>query len=103
VRFERTKQNPDNRIESNRQDDSDTNDVKITVLTFAQTRAQLGFAEKILECEPADTPREILRRIAPQFDPGRTIRVAVNQEYADWDKPIGHAKELALIPPVSGG
>ncbi len=78
-------------------------DVKITILTFAQTRTQLGFAEKTIECEPGETPREIFRRLAPQFDPGKIIRVAVNREYADWDQPIGEASELALIPPVSGG
>lgn len=77
--------------------------MKIKVLTFAQTRTQLGFAEKSVECNPGDTPREILRRLAPQFDPGKTVRVAVNQEYADWDQPVGEATELALIPPVSGG
>jgi len=77
--------------------------MKITVLTFAQARTQLGFAEKTFECQPNETPREILRRLAPQFDPGKTIRVAVNQEYADWDHPVGDATELALIPPVSGG
>lgn len=77
--------------------------MKITVLTFAQTRSQLGFVEKFFDCEPHETPREILRRLAPQFDPDKTIRVAVNQEYADWDRPVGNATELALIPPVSGG
>ena len=77
--------------------------MKILVLTFAQTRTQLGFAEKSFDFEPRETPREIFRRIAPEFDPGKIIRVAVNQEYADWDKPVGDATELALIPPVSGG
>lgn len=77
--------------------------MKVTLLTFAQTRTQLGFGEKSVECEPGETPREILRRVAPGFDPGKTIRVAVNQEYADWDLPVGQATELALIPPVSGG
>jgi molybdopterin converting factor small subunit len=77
--------------------------VKIIVLTFAQTRTQLGFAEKSVEYQPGETPREILRRLDPQFDPGKTVRVAVNREYADWDQPIGQATELALIPPVSGG
>ena len=77
--------------------------MKIKILTFAQTRTQLGFGEKVFDCEPNETPREIFRRLAPQFDPGKTIRVAVNQEYADWDKPVGNATELALIPPVSGG
>jgi molybdopterin synthase sulfur carrier subunit len=77
--------------------------VELKILTFAQTRAQLGFAEKSFACEPGETPRAILRRLAPQFDPGNTIRVAVDQTYADWDQPVGQATELALIPPVSGG
>jgi len=77
--------------------------MKIKILTFAQTRAQLGFGETEFECNPGETPREIFRRLAPQFDPGKIIRVAVNQEYADWDSPVGNAFELALIPPVSGG
>ncbi len=77
--------------------------MKITILTFAQTRTQLGFSEKNLDCEPIETPRQIFQRIAPQFDPGKSVRVAVDQEYADWDKPVGNATELALIPPVSGG
>jgi sulfur-carrier protein len=77
--------------------------VQITVLAFAHTRDQLGFSERTLACEAEETPRAILRRIAPRFDPGKTIRVAVDREYADWDKPIGRARELALIPPVSGG
>lgn len=77
--------------------------MKINVLTFAQTRTQLGFSELAVECAATETPRQILHRIAPQFDPGKTIRVAVNQEYADWDQPVGTATELALIPPVSGG
>ena len=75
----------------------------IKILTFAQTRTQLGFAEKAVDYKPGETPREILRRVAPQFNPGKIVRVAVNQEYADWDQPVGEATELALIPPVSGG
>jgi len=77
--------------------------MKIKVLTFAQTRTQLGFDERVVDCESGETPRQIFRRIAPGFKPGNTIRIAVNQEYADWDRPVGNANELALIPPVSGG
>jgi len=77
--------------------------MNLKILTFAQTRIELGFAETSVACEPDETPRQILRRLAPQFDPGKSIRVAVDQEYADWDRPVGPAAELALIPPVSGG
>jgi molybdopterin converting factor small subunit len=76
--------------------------MQIKILTFAQTRSQLGFSERIVECAATETPREILRRLAPDFTPG-PVRVAVNLEYADWDRPVGNATELALIPPVSGG
>ena len=77
--------------------------MNVKILTFAQTRTQLGFSELDVDCTATETPRQILHRVAPQFDPGKTIRVAVNQEYADWDQPVGMATELALIPPVSGG
>ncbi len=77
--------------------------MQIKVLTFAQTRTQLGFGERMVDCAATETPRMILRRLAPEFQPGNTIRVAINQEYADWDQPVGEAFELALIPPVSGG
>jgi molybdopterin converting factor small subunit len=77
--------------------------MQIKILTFAQTRTQLGFDERVVECAASETPRVILSRIAPGFDPGKTIRVAVNQEYSDWDQPVGEAFEIALIPPVSGG
>jgi molybdopterin converting factor small subunit len=29
--------------------------------------------------------------------------VAVDGEYHEWDAPLGSAREVALIPPVSGG
>lgn len=76
--------------------------MRIQLLAFAQTRLQLGFGEKGVDCAATETPREILKRIAPSFEPG-PVRVAVNQAYADWDHPIGEATEIALIPPVSGG
>ena len=29
--------------------------------------------------------------------------VARDMSYADWDTPLGDAKEIAFLPPVSGG
>jgi molybdopterin converting factor small subunit len=77
--------------------------MQITIFTFAQARTQLGFSEIAVDCQSTETPRQILSRIAPQYDPGKTVRVALDQEYADWDQAVGHATELAVIPPVSGG
>ena len=42
--------------------------MKIKIITFAQTRTQLGFDERVVDCEPSDTPRIILQRLAPKFE-----------------------------------
>lgn len=76
--------------------------MSVTLLAFAQAVDALGFREREIECSEAETPREILRRLAPAMD-CKNLRVAVNQEYGSWDEPIGKARELAIIPPVSGG
>lgn len=74
----------------------------LTVLAFAQARDQLGFAERVIDCAPTDTPREILTRLAPVAALTQ-MRVALDHEYATWDAPVGTAREMAIIPPVSGG
>ena len=77
--------------------------MQIRVLAFAQVRIALGFNECIVESSQTETPRAILRKIAPDYHPDRSTRVAVNQEFADWDTPVGVAFEMAIIPMVSGG
>ncbi len=76
--------------------------MQVTVLAFAQAHDQFGFRERVVECAPSDTPRAIVLRLAPAAALDR-MRVAVDQEYAAWDAPIGDAREVAIIPPVSGG
>jgi molybdopterin synthase sulfur carrier subunit len=72
------------------------------ILAFAAARERAGFAELEIPVDPAETPRGILRRAAPQL-PLENLRAAVDCEYWDWDAPVGAAEELAIIPPVSGG
>jgi sulfur-carrier protein len=76
--------------------------VEIQLLAFAQARDLLGFASRAISCAPDETPRAIVSRVAMEA-PIAQWRVALDGEYADWDAPIGAARELAIIPPVSGG
>lgn len=77
--------------------------IQVKLLAFAQAADRLGWREMFAECAPRETPREIIERIAPGFEP-TSIRVAVNCEYQSWDDAVGAlAQEVALIPPVSGG
>jgi molybdopterin converting factor small subunit len=77
--------------------------MQVKLLAFATAAERLGWREMLAECSPDETPREVLLRVAPDFAPS-SVRVAVNCEYRPWDEPIGaEARELAVLPPVSGG
>ena len=76
--------------------------MQVNLLAFAQARDQLGWTERVVECEPDETPRTVFARVAPELHV-EMMRVAVDQEYHSWDEPIGAVSEIALIPPVSGG
>jgi molybdopterin synthase sulfur carrier subunit len=76
--------------------------MRVKLLAFAQTRHQLGFEERSIECASHETPRAIIARVAPGLDVA-SLRAAIDCEYWDWDAAIGEARELALLPPVSGG
>ncbi len=74
----------------------------VTVLAFAQARDAFGFSSMEVPCAPDETARMVLERLAP--DAVLThLRVALDHEYVAWDTPMASARELAIIPPVSGG
>lgn len=77
--------------------------VQVKLLAFSQSADRLGFRERTVDCQPTDTPRQLVVAVQPGFDFENT-RVAVNEEYTTWDSPIGkEATEVAIVPPVSGG
>lgn len=66
-----------------------------------------GCAEKSYELSDAATLAELITRIQADY-PGfrsadKSIRYAVNREYADRTTALRHGDEVAVIPPVSGG
>ncbi len=81
------------------------------LLYFAWLKAKTGVAE-----EEVDPPAEVatvgdllgwLKGRGPGYAEAladlQIVRVAVNQEYADPDHPVGPGDEVALFPPVTGG
>jgi len=74
----------------------------LRILAFAIASEQLGFRERSVECIQGETPRALLARLHPSFDPS-VARVAFNCEYLGWDDPLEDSGELAILPPVSGG
>ncbi len=81
------------------------------ILYFASLRDCIGRAEErvVLPAE-VRTVRALLAWLQarePTFatlvEEGRTVRVAVNQEFAAADDPVAQEDEIALFPPVTGG
>ena len=75
------------------------------VALFAAARERAG--KSVLEVELPDgaTVDALLRAVTQQVPSlaSLTMRVAVNQEFAERDDVIPTGAEVALIPPVAGG
>lgn len=79
------------------------------VLYFAWLRERIGASSEEVETG-APTPLALIEelrarepRYAAAFADLSSIRVAVDQEQADFDAPLAGAREVAFFPPVTGG
>src|SRR5260370_815125 len=79
----------------------------VRVRFFARLREQAGTDSESVEVERGSTVADVydaLRKAHPALDPNReSVRVAVNQEFGDWDVIVAAGDEIAFIPPGSGG
>ncbi len=81
----------------------------IEVLYFAWVRERIGRPRDQVETEAATvadlvaelTARE--ERYAMAFSDLKALRVAVDQELADFDAPLQGVREVAFFPPMTGG
>jgi molybdenum cofactor guanylyltransferase len=78
---------------------------RLNVRYFALLREQAGRGSEAVQTA-ARTPRELYEQLqrerglqlAPQF-----LRVAVNDEFGDWQQPLADGDTVAFLPPVAGG
>jgi len=81
----------------------------IDVLYFAWLRERIGLPKERVETKAATVAAlvEELKareaRYAAAFADLKALRVAVDQELADWDAPLKGAREVAFFPPMTGG
>ena len=79
----------------------------LTIRLFAAIRDAAGQTVLEMELPSSATVSEVFRQLTllhPDVGPfRRSLLVAVNQEYADWDGPVKDGDEIAFFPPVSGG
>ena len=75
------------------------------VLYFASLRDRVGREEEAVAATAADVSALYaeLRQRHGFTMPQDKLRVAVNGEFAGWDRALSDGDEVVFIPPVSGG
>jgi molybdopterin converting factor subunit 1 len=84
-----------------------TTTINARVLFFGAARDAAGLDETTIELSGATTCAVALDHILRTFPElqrfGKSLLLAINQEYAQPDREVREADELAIFPPVSGG
>ncbi|HET9694238.1 MAG TPA: MoaD/ThiS family protein [Steroidobacteraceae bacterium] len=78
---------------------------RIHLQYFAVLREQAGRSEETLDT-PAASPADLYEQVrtAHGFTLPRTmLRVAVNDEFRDWNTALANGDRVVFIPPVAGG
>jgi molybdopterin converting factor subunit 1 len=72
---------------------------------FAVLREQAGRTAESLSTQaatPGDLYDELRERLGLGL-PRSMLRVAVNEEFVDWERPLEDGDRVVFIPPVAGG
>lgn len=81
----------------------------IDVLYFAWVRERIGLPRERVETDAAtvaDLVAELVARedrYAAAFADTASLRVALDQELADFAAPLAGVREVAFFPPMTGG
>jgi molybdopterin synthase sulfur carrier subunit len=83
----------------------------VTLLYFASLRESVGVSREQVELPSGNATVSALiddlrrrgARWTEAFAPGKSWRVAVNQQMADAATPVRPGDEIAFFPPVTGG
>jgi molybdopterin converting factor subunit 1 len=77
---------------------------KITIEYFAVLREQAGLDREVVQTDvatAADLYAELQQRHS--FADRTTLKVAVNDEFSDWNESLSDGDSVVFIPPVAGG
>jgi len=77
----------------------------VIVQYFAILRERSGRSEETIGTE-AGTPAELYTALEERYHfglPAGAIKVAVNDDFADWDVSLSDGDRVVFIPPVAGG
>ena len=81
------------------------NSIKIQVIYFAILRELTGLDKETFSIKQGNKPGDVLTSINErhEIDLGINFKIAVNDEFSDWDIELNEGDRLVFIPPVTGG
>ena len=86
---------------------SDNSTIRVSVLFFGAARDAAGADEVRMTLDPPHDSRNALAQVLAGYPAlrrfGKSLLLAINQEYAAHNREVSDGDELALFPPVSGG
>ena len=82
-----------------------SNSIKIQVIYFAILRELTGLDKETFSIKQGNKPGDVLTSINErhEIDLGINFKIAVNDEFSDWDIELNDGDRLVFIPPVTGG
>ena len=82
-----------------------SNSIKIQVIYFAILRELTGLDKETFSMKQGNNPGDVLTSINErhEINLGINFKIAVNDEFSDWDIELNDGDRLVFIPPVTGG
>jgi len=77
--------------------------MSIHVKYFASLREKIGRSQDEISLEQNLSVAEVWKQATGNMQQPDHLLVAVNQEYADFEKEVADGDEVAFFPPVTGG
>lgn len=77
----------------------------VTVCYYGLLAERRGLAEERVT-RTAETPAQLYAELDSEHQLGLAMtdfRVAVNDEFVSWDRPLTDGDRVAFLPPMSGG
>jgi molybdopterin converting factor small subunit len=79
--------------------------MRIHLTYYASLREQRGTDRETIEVGSASL-RDLYRALVRSYRfsyAEEQVRPAVNDEFSQWDRPLGDGDRVVFVPPVSGG
>jgi len=79
--------------------------INIKVIYFAVLRDLTTKKEELLSVDPGTTPQSLYDILQEKysFPDQNTFKVAINDNFTEWNEPLNQHDTVVFIPPVTGG